>query len=318
MTGTSIDISALIDGYARTLMVKAVDTAGNESDTATTIYVGLGTAPVPINIIDQVDVAAAGFVGGTIINGTAVLNGGVPSGHALIANDYGTLYLPVDNDAYLPSGSANYLGSTYKHLKYIYEYVVPSSAVAHLDSIVINITAVGTWSLTYAVGTWDAGSGKYLYGDIGLFDQLVAPFTDDSEVFLADDAADFLPDRIATEWPYLINLPIPASYGQSVRVTFSGLGGTAASEVFALKFTTSGALQTENLHDISIGSSGGTSIPTTKTWRVIKSVQLSVKGGGSANTALVIDKSTSGPHVQTYNSSGTSVSGVVDAYLEGY
>jgi hypothetical protein len=40
--------------------------------------------------------------------------------------------------------------------------------------------------------------------------------------------------------------------------------------------------------------------------------------GGSATTARVVDKSTSGPLIQCFNASGAATAGTVDAYVQGY
>jgi hypothetical protein len=66
-------------------------------------------------------------------------------------------------------------------------------------------------------------------------------------------------------------------------------------------------------------ASGGTRLPITKTYNAIKTVRLTVHSGGTATSVRIVDKNpTLGPLVQTINTSGTAVAGVVDAEVFGY
>jgi hypothetical protein len=54
-------------------------------------------------------------------------------------------------------------------------------------------------------------------------------------------------------------------------------------------------------------------------WKSVVIVNLTLQGdGGSATTARVLDKSTTGPLIQCFNASGAAAAGTVDAYVQGY
>jgi hypothetical protein len=75
----------------------------------------------------------------------------------------------------------------------------------------------------------------------------------------------------------------------------------------------------EYFEDVAIAAAG-TRLPITKTYRVIKSVQVTVQDdGGSAASALILDKdATLGPTIKTINNSRTGVDGTIDAVVQGY
>jgi hypothetical protein len=76
--------------------------------------------------------------------------------------------------------------------------------------------------------------------------------------------------------------------------------------------------KTIRLPDVQIATSGSRlSIGTG--WRNVVIVSLTLHSdGGSATTARVVDKSTSGPLIQCFNASGAATAGTVDAYVQGY
>lgn len=76
----------------------------------------------------------------------------------------------------------------------------------------------------------------------------------------------------------------------------------------------------ESQNDVAISSSGaGTAIPLNKTFRVVKSVQLTLQDTGTgAINALVLSKTTSSVTVKCVNSSGTAVAGLIDITVVGY
>ena len=76
--------------------------------------------------------------------------------------------------------------------------------------------------------------------------------------------------------------------------------------------------KTIRLPDVSIAS-GGTRLAIGTGWRNVVIVSLTLHSdGGSATTARVVDKSTSGPLIQCFNASGAATAGTVDAYVQGY
>jgi hypothetical protein len=66
-------------------------------------------------------------------------------------------------------------------------------------------------------------------------------------------------------------------------------------------------------------ASGGSRLSIGTGWRNVVIVSLTLHSdGGSATTARVVDKSTSGPLIQCFNASGAATAGTVDAYVQGY
>lgn len=76
--------------------------------------------------------------------------------------------------------------------------------------------------------------------------------------------------------------------------------------------------KTIRLPDVVIAS-GGSRLSIGTGWRNVVIVSLTLHSdGGSATTARVVDKSTSGPLIQCFNASGAATAGTVDAYVQGY
>ena len=76
--------------------------------------------------------------------------------------------------------------------------------------------------------------------------------------------------------------------------------------------------KTIRLPDVEI-TSGGSRLSIGTGWRNVVIVSLTLHSdGGSATTARVVDKSTSGPLIQCFNASGAATAGTVDAYVQGY
>jgi hypothetical protein len=76
--------------------------------------------------------------------------------------------------------------------------------------------------------------------------------------------------------------------------------------------------KTIRLPDVVIAS-GGSRLSIGTGWRSVVIVSLTLHSdGGSATTARVVDKSTSGPLIQCFNASGAATAGTVDAYVQGY
>ena len=76
--------------------------------------------------------------------------------------------------------------------------------------------------------------------------------------------------------------------------------------------------KTIRLPDVQIAT-GGSRLSIGTGWRNVVIVSLTLHSdGGSATTARVVDKSTSGPLIQCFNASGVATAGTVDAYVQGY
>jgi predicted phage tail protein len=105
-----------------------------------------------------------------------------------------------------------------------------------------------------------------------------------------------------------------------VQTLFRSPDGITAGGITSICFDLDYADVIESQNDVVISSSGaGTAIPLLKTFRVVKSVQLTLQSTGSgAINAIVVSKSVSSVTVKCVNSSGTAVSGLIDMTVVGY
>ena len=96
--------------------------------------------------------------------------------------------------------------------------------------------------------------------------------------------------------------------------------GVSPGSISSICFQLDYADVIESQNDVLISSSGsGTTIPLTKTFRAVKSVQLTLQSTGSgAINAIVLSKTTSSVTVKCVNSSGAAVSGLIDMTVVGY
>ena len=104
------------------------------------------------------------------------------------------------------------------------------------------------------------------------------------------------------------------SYQFRIDVDQSNLQGVIGSVVAQIDVPD----KTIRLPDVAIAA-GGTRLSIGSGWKSVVIVSLTLHSdGGSAITARVVDKSTSGPLIQCFNASGTATTGIVDAYVQGY
>lgn len=104
------------------------------------------------------------------------------------------------------------------------------------------------------------------------------------------------------------------SYQFRIDVDQSNLQGLIGSVVAQIDVPD----KTIRLPDVAIAA-GGTRLSIGSGWKSVVIVSLTLHSdGGSAITARVVDKSTSGPLIQCFNASGAATTGVVDAYVQGY
>jgi hypothetical protein len=103
-----------------------------------------------------------------------------------------------------------------------------------------------------------------------------------------------------------------------VETTFKSPDGVTAGKITALTAQLDYPDVIETINDASIsGSSGGSAISLTKTFRAISSVQVTLQNT-TAVTAVVLSKSTTSITVECRNASGNAVAGTVDLVVVGY
>jgi len=103
-----------------------------------------------------------------------------------------------------------------------------------------------------------------------------------------------------------------------VETLFKSPDGTTAGKITALTAQLDYPDVVESINDASIsGSTGGSAISLTKTFRAISSVQVTLQNT-TAVTAVVLSKSTTSITVECRNASGNAVAGTVDLVVVGY
>ncbi len=228
------------------ILIKAVDTTGNESLNVTAIACNLGDAPVE-NV----------FASYTL-NTTPVV---APDSSRMWSNDSAQLWTNT---------TAVFLVPQYQAI-----YWTGSVTFTESGSLTIAATVSGyAWKIT-----WKKSS-----------DVAYVPF----------------PGRAWAD--------AGTTYQFRIDVDQSNLQGLIGSVVAQIDVPD----KTIRLPDVVIAS-GGSRLSIGTGWRNVVIVSLTLHSdGGTATTARVVDKSTSGPLIQCFNASGAATAGTVDAYVQGY
>ena len=228
------------------ILIKAVDTTGNESLNVTTIACNLGDAPVE-NV----------FASYTL-NTTPVV---APDSSRMWSNDTAQLWTNT---------TAVFLVPQYQAI-----FWTGSVTFTESGSLTIAATVSGyAWKIT-----WKKSS-----------DVAYVPF----------------PGRAWAD--------AGTTYQFRIDVDQSNLQGLIGSVVAQIDVPD----KTIRLPDVQIAT-GGSRLSIGTGWRNVVIVSLTLHSdGGSATTARVVDKSTSGPLIQCFNASGAATAGTVDAYVQGY
>lgn len=129
----------LIYGGAQTILVKAVDIAGNVSENPALMVLNLGD-PLIDNIVITRDQDAANFPG-TIVNCTR------EAGPTLQAVDDGSLYLVNGGDPYLPIPGDPYLGIAYLEMSWAYDVVLAASEFP--GHLLFSLDIEGQWLIEF-------------------------------------------------------------------------------------------------------------------------------------------------------------------------
>lgn len=265
-----------------TVLIKAIDTTGNESVNAAAFAYGF--APTPVSN------AADAFPQHPTFPGD-ITNGAV-SGGDLEALGADVFYEPADGPMYLAASDLMYGNSQYGEM--VYEFSVISAQAGRLvllytisaDSLLVEYQARGADAMYEpdADLMYDPGA-ELLYGEFG------------------DWAV----------WPGSIEFN-----GQfEVRFRFTLAGGLTQGVIYDLTAVVDAPEVSEQIEDVAI-EIGGTRLPIANTYRVIRTVQLTLQAGGGVGTRVLDKNPTLGPLVEVINSAGTSVAGVLDADIRGY
>lgn len=293
ITSGTFDISGL--SGTQTILVKAVDASGNESETAASVTIDLGDLYVA-NVINTQSEAPA-FTG-TITNGTI-------SGGDLVADliasplfwgDDSSLYWGDNVDLY-------WLVSTYSEMSYTASFTPTSD---QLNDAILRISAVvtGTYSIDYRVATsldfWGVAGDPFWGSDTVAF-------------WDADDIGEF------TFWPDQLGPFYTTAGTYEIKLTTAGGAVQGVIDTFDLIMD---APDIEELYEdqvITVAANGVRLTPAAAR-RAIDIVNLTLQDdGGTAMTLRIIDKNaTTGALIKAYTAANAETTATFDARTKAH
>ncbi len=278
-------------GGVVTIMVKAQDTSGNQSFTAGSVVMNLGDPPIA-NIVEEWDYKALGWPAAAGEQSGWTLVSGDPTANPL-DSFYGS-----DNQAFY-GGETDpfYKAESYAEMVYVTTELPINSALAgSVMTLVADVQGVDL-RIDYRL----AGPGVFFGPDAGSF------YGPDAESFYGP-AGDWMP------WPGQL---VVANDVYQFRVTI-GAGATRGI-LKGLVVTVDAPDMEERINDLVVGV-GGTLIPYTMPFTVIKNIQITLQANvSSAVTAESTKTPNLAPKVTAYSAAHTSVGGAsVDLVIKGY
>lgn len=274
---------------ALTLLVKAVDTSGNESGTAAVINTKFGDVIVA-NVVETKDFKSLSYPG--------TLTGGALIGGQLKADGTSVFYGAEAADFFKQGDSLAFYVDNFNRMVYETEVFTPSAAALG-SNMTLNVDASGEAVFI----EYRTSGANAMFPTIG------------SDPFYGDDATSFygMPD-VYQPWPGQV---AAKNLQYQFRIT---TGQSAAQGVI----NTCNAVidvpdKTEKINNFVVAS-GGVRLPISAGFQVIENVQLTLEtDGGGAVYMQILDKNpTLGPLIACYNASGAATSGKVDAIVQGY
>jgi len=264
-----------------TIMVRAVDTSGNESVGMASALVQLGDV-VTTRVIDSHDLGAQGWPG--------EVAGGLAAGGALVAAAAEAMW----TDARQPLFSDPYaaLISTYQAMVY-----TASILTARRGALTLDWTAAGT-------------DLAILYRRVGvgaLWLDPFAPLTDDAGAPVVGT-----PDWIAYLGPVLVDA------GETIGIRVAAAGGAVAARFDRLVAAIDAEVVTLHIEDLAIPP-GGARLPLSRSLAEVVRVGLTLQqaDGYPAIRVVVADKSAAGPLIYAYDAAGAPAAALIDADVVG-
>ena len=268
-----------------TLMIKAVDAMGNESENAAVITANLGDALVDnvINSWPQHTEWAGIKTNCTVVGGE------------LVADAVDRIYGADDDPMFGMDTSPFYALSQSIGMQYEWSFTTTGSGKLTLSHDI----AASNYSIEYAL------------------DNLQPFYGDSNNYFYGEDADPVYggPQPWAS-WPGYFDAPDGAIF--RFRVTTSG--GTGTEVIKALQPNLDVPDITIEINDLAVSPSG-TRLPIPPGLLGIKNIQITVQSDGSGGvSARYAEKTniTMGPLVYVINESGAQVSGLIDAVIQAY
>lgn len=290
LTESPYNMAALPDKQV-TLLIKARDTAGLYSPNVAAIITNFGDVPVT-NVVETFDLRALGWPG-------TVTGGAVDGAGDLVATDTGLFFKTADSEVfYKLYDSINfYDDSIYSKMIYESGWVQPSKAAVG-SAMTLPRTILGDG---IAIEYRPVGPTTF-YKDVA-----TEPF------YAADGDAFYAPPSDYAGWPGSI-----MATGQPYQFRVTTGNSFTRGKISALTPTIDAPDIEERFNDLVIAS-GGTRLPLTKLYSVIKTVNLTLQAdGGTATRVRVTDKNqTLGPLIEA-DANGTPTTAKIDALIQGY
>ncbi|VBB09660.1 tip attachment protein j [Lucifera butyrica] len=266
-----------------TVMVKAVDNSGNESENVASVTIGLGDEIVN-NVIFEQDVKAGGFPG-TKTNCSVI-------GGFLVADDTGGAMYPADLKAAMyPIDSAPFYSERWAAMTYEDAFLSDGDG-----TLTFNLATDGNSQIFYRQ--------RYPYPIYGSDNDLMFP--DDTKLMYQEGPYVSYSGKVQTNGNSIhdVRLTIGAGITQGIVRRFAAVVDVED--------------ESEILNDIAI-LAAGMRLPITKTYRVIRNVNVTIQdsGGATALTFRLADKDVSGPFITLYDKDNIAVAGVIDAQIQG-
>lgn len=273
---------------AVTVLIKAVDTTGNESVQATPLYTDLGD-PAIANIVEELHFHPA-FAG--------TLTSCIASAGALLA-DSTTAFYPAGNQPMYPSGlQPFYPASQYSAMQYETERVPINSGLAGSLLTILLDYAGDALLIEYRVGSQEPAFGG---------DEFEAAYLPETDPFFGEDG----PWQL---WPGQITAQ---QNTYQFRITIGS--GEVQGRVDAFTLVIDAPDMEETIDNLPLDI-GGTVLPYTKPFTVIKGIQATLQSGTSGAVNILTNKTNPlAPVVTAVNSSLVAVAGASgDFTLKGY
>jgi Putative phage tail protein len=278
-------------GGVVTIMGKAQDTSGNQSQVTANIVMNLGDPPIA-NVLEQWDFDAMGwpFVASESSGWTII--GGDPTANAL-DSFYGT----DDQSFYSGDTEPFYSLGNYAQLIYVSPEISVNLALAGSVMTVESQTQGIDLRIEYRL----TGPGSF-YGP------------DTASFYGADSTPFYGPPGAWMPWPGQL---VAANDAYQFRVTLGA--GTSRGVIEGLVITIDAPDMQEVLSDVPIDA-GGTVIPYAKNFTSIKAITATLQANGSGAETVRIDKSNPmAPVIRAYNGANVAVSGATaDIVIQGY
>lgn len=271
-----------------TLMIRALDTSGNQSVASAVIRMRFGDVLVA-NVVETQDFQLLGFPG-------EIVGGGIAAGE--VRADSTSLFFGDDNaNFYSHYDSTVFYSSDYAALTYVTPLFAPS-VLATGSKMTLELDFEGSQRfIEYRVV-----GAELMFGGL---DAEVFYGTDDS-LFYSNDG-DFVP------WPGQVTTQ-PGLY----QFRFKSGQGDEQGRIGICRVVVDVPDVVERFDDVAVPA-GGVRLPLTQDWHQIENIQLTLQSdGGAAVQAKWVDKNAVlGPLIICVNSAGASVAGNVDAVLQG-